>query len=254
MDTERIVDHMISKPQKSLIKKLKKNYFGITVPILIFLIFTSLVACRAFVKAKVAGDFWGGTAGKFAGDAVGSLDAITGGMAKGAEAGKQQGLSAEDTEVRIGNEIKNTGKLDVLIAESQFTNTYKEGQDYKALFAHQVDVTFSDDLKAAIVEHDETNIKIILPEPEAECIINENESKKLAEWQKYLWSGSAESGYIAYINSMAQIQEKSVSEIKNYDDLMMQAKEAAKIQVENLVNSIRVQGKTIQIIFQGEEE
>lgn len=245
------IDRIECELQKKDLGKKDNSIFMGTILILLFLIL--LLAGRSCFRAQEAGNYLGTTAGKIVGTAVGSYNALTEGIAAGAEAGKQQGLSAEDTEVKIGNSIKNIGKLDVLIAEGQIHNDLQEGNEYKALFVYKTNITFSVDLEAAEIVPSDKGIKIILPPVEMEFDINENESEKLAEWQKHFWSGSEEAGYTAYMNSMAKIKEKAGDEMENYGVLMEQAKDFAKTKVRDLAKSVYVSKKNIEVVFRDEE-
>lgn len=216
------------------------------------LVFLALIGIH--VKARAIGNDIGNTAGKTAGVAVGSYEGVTRGLKEGYEAGKEQGLSAEDINVDITNKLSSIGKLEVLVAEDKINDVFKKGSDYAALLEfNKTKATFSVDLTQAEIADQNSAITINIPVPEVEIAIDENESVKIAEWQKYFWSGDAESGYIAYMNSMAQIKEKSENGLTNYDYLMQQAKDTAKKQIELLVKSICGREKEIQVIFKGEE-
>lgn len=216
---------------------------GILVVIGVFLIF----------GARRIGAGIGETAGSFAGTVKGSFDGITQGLAGGYEAGREQGLAAEDTEVEV-SEITAVGKLDVLAAEDQIVDRFQEGEDYQGLFVYKAEAVFSVDLTQAEVTDDGGVVTIRIPGPEVDCIIDENESEKMAEWQKHFWSGNAESGYIGYMNSMVRIKEGAAEEMKKNEYLMKQAKESAIRQVETLARSVSVEGRQIIVEFKEEEK
>ncbi len=222
----------------------------------IFLCILGILAVSGVFAVSFAKDFGAGVgtaAGKFAGTVKGSFEGITQGLASGYEAGAQQGLSAEDTNVEI-SEITAMGKLDVLAAEDQIVNDFEEGRDYKALFVYKTQAVFSVDLGQAEITEEDSAVTITLPGPEVDFIIDENESEKMAEWQKYFWSGNTEAGYIGYMNSMAQIKEKAAEEMRKNDYLMRQAEESARKQVEALARSICVEDKQITVRFKEEEK
>lgn len=194
----------------------------------------------------------GGTLGALAGKANGSYDGITEGLEKGYEAGREEGLSANDTKVDIVSEIKEIGKLEVLMVESEIVDFFGVGDDYKGLFLHKGIATFSVDFSKIDIMKEDSIITIVLPNPEVEFRIDESESEKIAEWQKYPWSNDTEAGYTAYTNSMEQIKEKSASEMENYEDWERMAKESAKKQVEILVSSVSGEEIEVQIDFKEE--
>lgn len=221
------------------------------VPIL-FIIFFSLVILPFYINAEEKGKYWGDTAGKAAGAALGSLDGITRGLEEGYEEGQRQGVSAEDTNVRIANEMTAIGKLDVLVAQDQFVDDFRQGNDYKALFVYKANARFSVNLEEASVSLDGTDLQISIPTPECEVEIDADESEKLAEWQKHFWSGSTEAGYIGYLNSMKQIKKRAVTELSNYDVLLEQAKVSARKQVGILVSAVTGDRFHIEVVFEGE--
>lgn len=206
----------------------------------------------AWTEAKDKGSSIGNTAGKVAGLAAGSFDGVTKGLKEGYDEGKEEGLSAEDTDAEIASKIQMVGRLEVLEAEDQLIDNHEQGNDYKALFVYKVKATFSVNLEDIEVESDANAVTVILPALEVDIAIDENGSEKLAEWQKFFWSGSREDGYIAYMNSMAQMKEKSADEIKKNDYLMEQAEESAKKQVKILAKSIC--NKKVNVIFAEEKQ
>ena len=212
-----------------------------------------------YLNAQKAGEDIGTKAGKMAGIATGSFEGISSGLKEGYKDGKTQGLSAEDTKAVIANEMTSIGKLDVLVAESQFVDEFSEGNDYKALFVYKAQVIFSVNLEEAEISVNGDDLKIIIPKPECEFTIDEDESEKLVDWQKHFWSGNAEAGYIGYMNSMEQIKKKATSEMSNYDVLMEQAENSARKQLDILTKSITLTNPVtgnkygIDVVFEGEE-
>ncbi|WP_300810193.1 DUF4230 domain-containing protein [uncultured Acetatifactor sp.] len=194
----------------------------------------------------------GGTLGALAGTANGSYDGITEGLGKGYEAGREEGLSAKDTKVDIVSEIKAIGKLEVLMVESEIVDYFTVGDDFKGLFLHKGIATFSVDFSEIDIRSEDSIITIVLPNPEVEFRIDENESEKIAEWQKHSWSNNTEAGYTAYMNSMEQIKEKSAAEMEDYEDWERMARESAKKQVEILASSVSGEDIEVQINFREE--
>lgn len=194
----------------------------------------------------------GQTAGKFAGTVKGSFDGITEGLASGYEAGTEQGLSAEDINVEVRDDIRMMGKLEVLVAEDQLVDKFEEGNSYKALFVYKGKATFTVDLNQAEITSDGSVLRVLLPDLEVDFVIDENESEKIAEWQKFFWSGSTEAGYVGYMNSMEKIKEKTAEEMRNHDYLMQLAKDSAIKQVGILARSVCVEEKRVEIKFKGD--
>ena len=80
--------------------------------------------------------------------------------------------------------------------------------------------------------------------------IDENETKKIAEYQKFSFSGNAEAGFDAYINSMAVTSENAKEAISNYDMLNNQAKDAALKQTKMLAENMCGNDKKVNVKFQ----
>lgn len=244
---------VIEKGEEVKIGDIKKILFLVLLIICSILILSILIIPLLF-SARETGEKIGHVAGTSAGLAVGSFYGVTQGLEEGYDAGKIQGLSAEDTNAAIANEMTTIGKLNVLVAEDQMIDDFSQGKDYKALFVYTTKATFSVNLDEAeiIVEND--GVEIILPQIEVDFVIDENESEKLVEWQKNFWSGSTEAGYLGYMNSMKMIKNTAATEMTNYEELMEQAMESAKKQVEILVDSVLVDKKRTTIRFKGEVE
>lgn len=254
MENRNDLEHVVPDEVVEIIRPARKSgsvflFIILIIALLIVGVFIVPFCCGA----QNTGDGLGSMTGSAVGLAVGSFEGITSGIAEGAKAGKEEGLSAKDTEVAVANEMANVGKLDVLEAEDQFVNDYREGSDYKALFVYKAKATFSVNLDEADIQKTEAGVLILLPDVECEFIIDENESQKLAEWQKYFWSGSTEDGYIGYMNSMAQIKEKAADEMTNYDYLMDQARSSAKKQVQILAESVTA-GENVLVEVEFKEE
>jgi hypothetical protein len=224
---------------------------------LIFFVLTAVLVVFIIpfcVKAKEQGKMIGNTEGKIAGVAVGSYEGVTKGISQGKEDGKKQGESAEDTDVRIANEMTSMGKLDVLTAKTQILNNFNQGNDYKALFVYEATAVFSVNLEEAVVEVDDDNLIVTIPVPVCELTWDEEASQKIAEQQTHFWSGEEQSGYNAYMNSMKEITNKTEESMINYETLMGQAKDSAIRQIEIIAGSMNGNNYKIEVAFQGEEE
>ncbi len=255
MENEKDTIEEFMPPKVKWAVKIYKLKGRIILSVILFITFTAFlfIVMPLLFNAKKTGELIGNTAGWAAGTALGSFDGITEGLEEGYGDGKEEGLSAKDTDVKVANEMISVGKLEVLVAEDQFIDEFREGTDYKALFVYKAQTVFSVNLESAEISKEGNTIKIALSEPECEFIIDEKESEELAEWQKYFWSGSTEAGYIGYMNSMAEIKKKAAVEMTNYDSLMEQAKTSAKKQVTILADSVAEADNSIEVFFKGEE-
>lgn len=246
---ETVCEEGVTEKRKDVPIEDKKRDLILVLLIIIALLILCIVIIPFLFRARETGEKIGQVAGTSAGLAVGSYYGVTQGLEEGYDAGKIQGLSAEDINATIANEMTTIGKLNVLEAEDQMVDDYSQGKDYKALFVYKTKATFSVNLDEADITVENNEVEIILPQIEVDFVIDENESEKLIEWQKYFWSGSTEAGYLGYMNSMKMIKNMAAKEMTNYDELMELAKESAKRQVEILVESVLVDKKRITIKF-----
>ena len=131
-------------------------------------------AIPLYVNAKKTGELAGQAAGKSVGMAVGSLEGVTDGVSKASNLGKEEGLSAQDTEVnRITNMINETANLNVLEASCRLRDINSIGNDYASLYVFAADVVFTVDLKKADVRIRNKEVVVSIPEPEASLIFDE---------------------------------------------------------------------------------
>lgn len=197
-------------------------------------------------NAQATGNAVGTSVGKFVGTAVGSYQGYTQDYGEGKKEGKKQGLSAEDTEITdISGIIHGTGDLQVLVAGVAFDNFHEVGDKYAAIYLLRGEAIFTVDLGKATIDNDQTTVMI--PFPKVRLNIDETEVEKIAEWQTTFFNGSTEDGYKAYMNSVQQIRENAEEYMANYDELQIQAQEAAKEQVRMLVKDMT--GKNVNVLF-----
>lgn len=178
--------------------------------------------------------------GETAGIAVGSFDGVTNGIREGAEAGKEEGLSAKDIEIKIGNKMRETEKLQILLVDLKLSDLYQQGSSYAALLSLEGEAVFTVDLslsKAGFSEEEEKFV-IEIPEPQCELYLNDSTIDVLAEYQRVLFNGAAKDGYKGYLNSRAEIEKRAKEEIDGNEDLQKQARMAAIQQVEALAGAI----------------
>lgn len=193
--------------------------------------------------------------GNLAGLAVGSYNGITEGWHKGKEEGKEAGLSAEDTEGELRTSIRNIGRLEVLSAAVSLKNLHKTGDDYGRLEILLGDAVFAVDLSEAVITQEtEQEIIISLPQPEMTLYFDENKTQKLADYQKYSFSGSAEDGFDAALNSRKAVFEEAADTITNYDSLMERAKASAAKNVALLAENVMVEDTAVKVEFMEEGE
>lgn len=165
--------------------------------------------------------------------------------------GRGKGLSGEDTETAIKGRMTSVGKLDVLVAGISLNNFHSVGDDYTALYIMEANAVFYVDLSKMTVDStaDNSKIYITVPKPEVEVYYDESETKKLAEWQKRSYSGVADDGFAAYINSMNRIDLETSEKLNEDADLMEKAKASAEKQIKLLVSSICGADKSVSIVF-----
>lgn len=202
-------------------------------------------------NAESQGNRIGQGTGALVGKAIGSFEGITKGREEGAEAGKAAGLSARDTEADIANEIRKIENLEVLVASVKIIDVHSIGEnvDYAALYLLKGDVVFSVDLSQAEIEEQGNGIQITLPLPHGRLYIDQSQIEKVGEYQKHFFSGSAEDGFDAYLNSMVKVYEASAETLDNYDVLIQAAKESAEKQVRQLALSVAVNKHQVNVIF-----
>ena len=234
-------------------KKIIKMLPSLAAPVIGCVIAVCILAFAIYYHAGAAslGNSIGQHTGSLVGKAIGSLEGITTGRSEGNAAGKAAGLSAQDTEADIGNEIRKMENLEVLVASVKINDYHSIGEsiDYAALYLLKGDVVFSVDLSQAEVEVRENGLFITLPMPKGELYIDQSQVEKVAEYQKYFFSGSAEDGFDAYLNSMQKVYEASAETLDNYDMLIAAAKDSAEKQVRQLALSVALNMHQANIEF-----
>lgn len=210
-------------------------------------------ALPAYNNAKNLGISMGDKTGKIVGNVIGSFDGITTGLAKGSEDGKEEGLSAKDTKSEIKNSFSEVGNLEVLVAGVKLKDVNTLGDDYAALFLLKGVAIYSVNLKEVeINDVDSSTIEVLLPDINVEIYIDESGTEKLAEYQKHSWSGSAQDGFVEYMNTR-EAADKSVKEtMENYDVLIEAAESSAKKQVGIIAKAATGNKKDIVVNFKKE--
>ena len=233
--------------------KYLKKLPSFAVPLIGCVLAACFLAFALYYNATAAsrGNSIGQETGALVGKAIGSLEGITKGREEGTEAGKATGLSASDTEADIANEIRKIENLEVLVASVKINDFHSIGEnvEYAALYLLKGDVVFSVDLSQAEIEDQGNGIQITLPLPHGELYIDQSQVEKVAEYQKHFFSGSAEDGFDAYLNSMVKVYEASAETLDNYDVLIEVAKESAEKQVRQLALSMAIKAHQVNVIF-----
>ena len=203
------------------------------------------------INAASFGNSIGQGTGSLVGRALGSLEGMTKGRVEGEAAGKAAGLSAQDTEADIADEIKKIRNLEVLVASVKINDLHSIGDDveYAALYLLKGDVVFSVDLSQAEIKMRDNYLQIEIPIPHGELYIDQSQVKKVAEYQKHFFSGSAKDGFDAYLNSMEKVYEASAKTLDNYNLLIESAKASAEKQLTQLALAVAVNKPQVSVVF-----
>lgn len=182
----------------------------------------------------------GEQSGKAVGTAIGSAKGITIGLQEGGKAGAEAGINAHDIKAEIKGTIQAMGKLEVMAASVSLQNVNTIGDTYAGLYLISGDAIFTIDLNKAQIDfnQDETEVTITVPQPDLNIYLNQNNTKKLAEFQKFSLTVSAEDGLQDYLNMMTETVQATKAKMSNYDALVSQANESAKNQVEQIAATI----------------
>ena len=213
------------------------------------------------VGAEIGTDF-----GKAVGTAVGSMKGLTVGQLEGSKDGKELGLSAVDTKAVLEKKFLEVNKLEVLDVEFTAHNDHKITADkkilwyvveedyvkYAALSITKGNAVYTVDLsQAEITVRDDKGVDIWLPEPEIQ--VREGGTEMLATYQANDYTGSADDGMDAALNSAKQEYEKKKAELMNDKELMESAKHSAMKCVTQIAENVRSsESGTVNVYFAGE--
>lgn len=222
---------------------------GIAVAILLVFIFVALPIYR---NAEQIGEEAGKLSGQAVGTAVGSFKGVTEKYPKGLEDGKAEGLSAKDTKVELKNSLAEMSNLEVMVASVKLDNYHEVGDKYAALYLMKADAVFTVDFANAKVDmgSDNQTLYITLKEPEVTVYIDEEATEKALSWQKHFFSGNAEDGFDAYINSMANVETKAKSSILSDESLMQSARNSAETQITQLAGGICLNNEKLIFVWE----
>lgn len=244
---ERTISEELEKGVLETLHEIRSNKPVIPLILLALCVATVIfyfIAVFPLIKeAHQIGQTTGEMSGQIAGLAVGSVEGGTRGIQRGYQEGKEAGLSAKDTTAEIANKIETNigehGHLVVLGAKADLSSYHTDGKKYGALFILRGNVKFSLDLSKIDVTFSDKSIAIVIPSPSCELTIDYGETKILAEWERKLFSGKAEEGFDSFLNSVREINSRSLEEIDNYDQLKMLAEQSAVRQIEEIAKAAR---------------
>lgn len=209
-----------------------------------------MVGIFAIVFSSSVGGKMGSDFGTAVGIGVGSFKGVVT-FQDAYEEAKNEELQVKDTQVTIGTGLDGEGeKLQVLVAKTTVKNVLEKVNetfkwDYKKLEQLCFEVVFTVDLSKARV----SDGSVFIPEPEISLYNDESARQVIAEYNNLPFGGSAEDGFDMSMNAMKEIMKNSKESLTNYDELLSQAKDAAKIQVADLYRSLSTDGKKVEVTF-----
>lgn len=217
----------------------------------LFALLLCVLAALFLCTASSSGDKIGNTAGSLVGRAVGSYQGVTEGIKEGAEAGKNVGLSAEDTEVRIGTVLRETRNLQILQVDFKLSDLHRQGDDYIALIVLPCTGVFTVDLGSSTAAlQGDGSMLITIPKPEFTPYFDESQVEILAEYPPNSdHEGDAKDGYDGYLNSLEQLKANVRTEMTGYDTLMETAEQTALERVEQLARSVCGTASSVEVRF-----
>lgn len=234
----------VSNTEQKTCTDIKSKVRGkIVFLILIICILVGLIFAKKMVY-DIAYDL-GNTAGKL----IGSYNGVTDGIAEGSRQGKEAGLSAEDTEVDVGNKVKGIGKLEVLSASVVMHDVNEIKDKYKTIIAFYGDITFTVDLYDADVTKNGDVYNVVLPVPDSTLRLDDSKSEQIASYMKHSWSGSEKDGYTEALNSVKKLIIRAEDTVSNYDELKECAMDSAEKQVAFLIQSVTSEEVTVNVSF-----
>lgn len=170
-------------------------------------------------------------------------------MIKGYDAGKNEGLSAKDTEQVMKNTIEEMGKLEVLVANVKIPEYHSVAKKYEAMYLFRGSAVFTVDLSKVDINVSDSKVLVLLPKPTAEVKIDNKETEKIKSSSALFFNGSTEEGLEAYLNTLKAVDKVSTDRISNFSELNEMAKEASKSQLKEIIENISGSGKEITFSF-----
>ena len=174
---------------------------------------------------------------------------LVGAMTKGFDAGKNDGLSAKDTEQKVKSTVEEMGKLEVLVANVKIPEYHSVGEKYAAMYLFRGSAVFTVDLSKANISVNDSQILVLIPKPTAEIKIDNTETEKIKSRSALFFNGSSEEGLEAYLNTLKAVDQISTDSISNFSELNDLAKGAAKLQLKKIIENIAGSEKEITFSY-----
>lgn len=199
----------------------------------------ALVFCIILrIRAVSIGTSRGTELGSLAGKIVGTVGGITTGIKEGAEQGKRDGINSGDIEVKLRSELTRLENLEVLAVGLSLVNDLEMGDRYGALLYIKGAMIYTVDLSQAEISVDSEAMRILLPMPQGTLYLDDEQTEKLSEHQRWLLNGSAEDGYELYITSREDLYRETQLKMNEDDSVMQSAMDAARKTVGQLARDI----------------
>ncbi|GEM_PF-6110280 len=168
-------------------------------------------------------------------------------------------IKTEPTEIKSSiTSLRETGKLEVMSASVNINRklfiTKDDTNEYAAIYNVPGTAVYTVDLSKLEIDYvksDNGKYKLIVGIPELEQSLNvkEDEAKKLDDYQKGNFTGSAKEGFEEYLTIVKESYDKAKKEISNSEGLISMAKESAKTQISLLIKSLNTENCEIVMYF-----
>lgn len=168
-------------------------------------------------------------------------------------------IKTEPTEIKSSiTSLRETGKLEVMSASVNINRklfiTKDDTNEYAAIYNVPGTAVYTVDLSKLEIDYvksDNGKYKLIVGIPELEQSLNvkEDEAKKLDDYQKGKFTGSAKEGFEEYLTIVKESYDKAKKEISNSERLISMAKESAKTQISLLIKSLNTENCEIVMYF-----
>ena len=199
-----------------------------------------MICIFAFLAVQIVG---------FVGAGEHKDDNIFSAMVKGYDAGKKEGLSAKDTEQQIQNTVEGMGKLEVLVANVKIPEYHSVGKKFAAMYLFRGSAVFTVDLSETKIIVKNSDVQVLVPKPIAEVKIDNKETERIKSKSALFFNGSTEEGLEAYLNTLKAVDKVSTEQISNFPELNEMAKQAAKLQLNDIIENICGNDKNITFSF-----
>ena len=225
------------KPEQTNKENNKKSFPRWIIPLIASVL---LICMFAFFTVQIVGFVKAGEHGD---------ENIFSAMVKGYNAGKKEGLSAKDTEQQMKNTVEGIGKLEVLVANVKIPEYHSVGQKFAAMYLFRGSAVFTVDLSKTNIIVNGSDIQVLIPKPIAEVKIDNKETERIKSKSALFFNGSTEEGLEAYLNTLKAVDKVSTEQISNFPELNEMAKQAAKLQLKDIIENICGSDKNITFSF-----